>query len=181
MKKYVYIIFTFSGTIPSRIIRRTIRNPFSHVAIALNDHFDIMYSFARKYIHNPFNGGFVFENIEKGLIGKIVSIPCRIYSIEVTEEEYQKVVSILQQFIRKKNRLKYNYIGLLSTFLKVPITPKDSYFCSQFVSTVLNESHLIHLEENPVFISPKALECYLQKFKIVYEGDLKKIKSYIYN
>ncbi|MDO4282647.1 MAG: hypothetical protein Q4D02_03345 [Clostridia bacterium] len=172
MAKSIYVIFSHSGTIPSKIIRKVTRKTYSHVSIATSDDITTMYSFARRYIYNPFNSGFVLESVNKGLFAKLPNIACRIYKLEVSDLEYKKVKKIINRFKRKQNLLKYNFIGLISPVLNIPFTPKDSYFCSQFVSEVLVDSGILKLDKNPVCISPGDLENYISS-DVMYEGNLK--------
>lgn len=172
MSKNIYVIFSYSGTIPSKIIRKFTRKKYTHVSIAINDNIGTMYSFARKYIYNPFNSGFVLESVNTGLLAKLQNVPCKIYKLDVTDKEYEKVTKIINKFKRKQKLLKYNYIGLLSPILKIPFKPKNSYFCSQFVSEVLLKSGILKLDKEPIYISPGDLEKYMSS-EIVYEGNLK--------
>ena len=173
MSKNIYIIFSHSGTIPSKIIRKFTRKKYTNVSIAINDNITTtMYSFARKYIYNPFNSGFVLESVNSGLLAKLQNVPCKIYKLDVTDKEYEKVTKIINRFKRKQKLLKYNYIGLLSPILKIPFAPKNSYFCSQFVSEVLLNSGILKLDKKPIYISPGDLEKYISS-EIIYEGNLK--------
>lgn len=174
MSRNIYVIFSHSGTIPSRIIKKVTRKKYSHVSISTSDDINIMYSFARRYIYNPFNSGFVSESINKGLLARLSNVSCRIYKLEVSDIEYKKVRKIINKFKRKQNLLKYNFIGLISPVLNIPLTPKNSYFCSQFVSEVLSDSGILQLDKNPVCISPGDLEKYITS-DILYEGNLKKV------
>lgn len=176
MSKNIYVIFSYSGTIPSKLIKKFTRKKYTHVSIAINDDITTtMYSFARKYIYNPFNSGFVLESVNTGLLAKLPNVPCKIYKINVSEKKYLKLKKILHRFVMKKNILKYNYIGLLSPILHIPLAPKNSYFCSQFVSEVLIDSGILKLDKKPIYISPGDLEKYISS-EILYEGNLKTVK-----
>ena len=65
MKK-IYIILTYTGTILSKIVKIYTRRENSHVSISLNEDLTKMYSFGRLNPYNPFSGGFVHEEIDKG-------------------------------------------------------------------------------------------------------------------
>lgn len=176
MLHHIYVIFTFSGTIPSRIIRKITKQKYSHVSISMDHDLHTMYSFARKYIYNPFNSGFVIESIDKGLLGKLPNVSGKIYELEVGEEEYRKIIQILNKFQKKQHRLKYNFFGLLSPILGIPIRPKNAYFCSQFVSKVLVDSGTLSLDKEPIYVTPGELEHSLNA-NVLYEGNLKLLKS----
>ena len=67
--KYIYVLLSRTHTTPARLIRFFTREPYSHASIALDIELNQLYSFARKHIHNPFDCGFIEENIETGIFG----------------------------------------------------------------------------------------------------------------
>ena len=89
MKK-IYIILTHTGTILSHIIRYWTKDEFSHVSIALDADLEEMYSFGRLNPYNPFIGSFVHEHINKGTFKRFKKTQAEVYSIFVTDEQYDK-------------------------------------------------------------------------------------------
>ena len=60
MKK-VFLVFSHSGTILSKVIRLYTREKYSHISISLDEDLKRMYSFGILRPYNPFLGGFVHE------------------------------------------------------------------------------------------------------------------------
>jgi len=152
--KNVYIMLSFTGTAPSKIIKLYSKEKYSHVSIALDAELRELYSFARKKVNNPFIGGFVKEDIDDGIYKKFNNTRCCIYSIQVTDEQYEAIKSIIQEFEIKKDKLHYNMIGLLGVMFNVPIERRNHYFCSQFVSEVLLRSGVLDFQIPSALVQP---------------------------
>lgn len=168
-------MFSHSGTIPSKIIRKMTGFEYSHVSLSLDSNLKSLYSFARRYIYNPFNSGFVEEKFDKGIFGIKHNITCKVYKLEITEEEYWKLKANLNYFVTRQCYLKYNFFGLLSPIIGIPIKRKDCYFCSQFVGDILGNSGIIQLNKDPIFITPKELASKI-KAPTFYEGNMDTLK-----
>ena len=91
MKK-IYIILSHSGTIPSKIIKLFTNYKYSHVAISLNKNINKMYSFGRKKLYNPFNGGFIIEYKNGLFYKKFKNTKCIIIEIECTNTQYRNLL-----------------------------------------------------------------------------------------
>ena len=50
--KEIYLILTYTGTIPSKMIKMYTKYTYSHVSLSLDKDLSEMYSFARR---NPYN------------------------------------------------------------------------------------------------------------------------------
>ena len=90
MKK-IYIILTYSGTFLSRIIKCYTKDEFSHISISLDSKLRQMYSFGRLNPYNPFIGGFVHEEVNKGTFKRCPKTKAKIYSLEIEYEQYEKL------------------------------------------------------------------------------------------
>ena len=101
MKK-IYIILTHTGTNLSKLIKNYTKDEFSHVSIALDRELKYMYSFGRLHPYNPFWAGFVHEFIDDGTFKRFYLTKTRIYSLEVTEQQYQKMQQAIQKIEKKK-------------------------------------------------------------------------------
>ena len=113
MKK-IYIVLTHTGTTLSKIIKTYTKDEFSHVSIALDNKLQEMYSFGRLHPYNPFWGGFVHEYIDKGTYKRFYKTMARVYSYEVTEEQYEKLKNNIKQIEANKEDYKFNIVGLVA-------------------------------------------------------------------
>ena len=105
--KEIYIVLTHTGTVLSKIVRAYTKKPFSHVSIALDKELQKMYSFGRLKPSNPFFAGFVHEYINKGTFKRFYNTTTKIYSLEVTEEQYEKMEEIINRMEKQKEKYKF--------------------------------------------------------------------------
>lgn len=171
MKK-IYIILTYTGTILSKIVKIYTRREYSHVSISLNEDLTKMYSFGRLNPYNPFSGGFVHEEIDKGTFKRFKKTKTKIYSLEISEEQYEKLESIIEQMQAKKNLYKFNVIGLLGIMLNVKIKREKYFYCAEFVKYVLEQSQVLEL---PELVKPEDFEK-VSGISEIYRGVLREYR-----
>lgn len=171
MKK-IYIILTYTGTILSKIVKIYTRREYSHVSISLNEDLTKMYSFGRINPYNPFSGGFVHEEIDKGTFKRFKKTKTKIYSLEISEEKYEKLESIIEQMKAKKNLYKFNVIGLLGIMLNVKIKREKYFYCAEFVKYVLEQSQVLEL---PDLVKPEDFEK-VSGISEIYRGVLREYR-----
>lgn len=61
--KYIYLIFSKTGTWLSNLISIITKSPYTHVALSFDDKFNSLYTFGRVNPNNPFSGGFTIESL----------------------------------------------------------------------------------------------------------------------
>lgn len=171
MKK-IYIILTYTGTILSKIVKIYTRREYSHVSISLKEDLTKMYSFGRINPYNPFSGGFVHEEIDKGTFKRFKKTKTKIYSLEISEEKYEKLESIIEQMKAKKNLYKFNVIGLLGILLNVKIKREKYFYCAEFVKYVLEQSQVLEL---PDLVKPEDFEK-VSGISEIYRGVLREYR-----
>ncbi|SEN66283.1 hypothetical protein SAMN04487786_0011 [Paenisporosarcina quisquiliarum] len=176
-EKTVYLLLTDTGTILTRIIKTYTKKPYNHASITFDDELIETYSFGRKTAKNPFIGGFVREDIHSVLFNQAYSA---IYSLTMTNDEYQKMYQYVQEISAKRKYYRYNFIGLFGVMFKKPINRKNAFFCSQFVASVLKESQIIGFEIDHSLVEPYDLP-HSANFQLIYEGRLSDYKDSIMN
>ena len=170
MKK-IYIILAHTGTILSTIIRYWTKDEFSHVSIALDAELEQMYSFGRLNPYNPFWGSFVHEHINKGTFKRFKKTKAEVYSLFVTDEQYEKAKKTIEYFNNNKQKYKFNILGLACVSINKKIMRKNSFYCAEFVKYALEESHIV--SALPDLIKPE--DFYDLEISVpVYEGLLRK-------
>ncbi len=177
-QRYIYVLLSRTHTVPARLIRLFTREPYSHVSIALDAELHNMYSFARKHIYNPFDSGFIDENIETGIFGKDKNTYCSVYEVPVTEEQYQKLKCEINIFIRNRDVYKYNYTGLVGAMFGKNIEDGTHFFCSQFVSYVFCKSGvMLHSKKNGLL---RPYDFHIQlKDQQIYTGKLSEYRLFL--
>lgn len=143
-QRYIYIVFSKTGTWLSHSISKIAKIDYPHVSLSFNENLDCMYTFGRIKPNNPFSGGLVIENIHEGIYRKSKNVHCIIYKIPITDYQLICLKYEIDKYfsINKIYPYKYNFIGLFGILLNKPIKRKKHYFCSQFVSSLLHNSSI---------------------------------------
>lgn len=141
MKK-IYIVLTHTGTALSKIIKNYTKDEFSHVSISLDSELKEMYSFGRLNPYNPFWGGFVHEGINSGTFKRFKKTVCRIYALDVTEEQYDNVKGIIEYIKHSKQLYNFNVIGLFAVGFNMKISFENSFYCAEFVKYVIEKANI---------------------------------------
>lgn len=177
----IYVVTSFTDTVPGKMIKvraemkfwnRYMGDEYSHVSLSRDNTLNNMMSFARKDINNPFNSGIVKENIQQGMFAlKPDKSKIAVMEIGVTQQQYDDIGKIMDYYWSRRDELKFNFAGLISMlFCGRGVSVEDHYFCSQWVSTVLQEAGLnIFNGKKPHNIRPFDFYCLL-KDSIIYEG-----------
>jgi hypothetical protein len=168
-EKKIYLLLTNTGTILTRLIKFYTKKPYNHASIAFDTDLIEVYSFGRKTEKNPYIGGFVREDIHSVLFNQA---NCAIYTLTITNDEFQKMHQYIQEIAVKKEHYRYNFIGLFGVLFKKPIKRKNAFFCSQFVASVLKESNVIDFEKDLSLVEPSDLP-HSANFQLIFEGRIK--------
>ena len=166
----VYVVVTSTGTSIARAIRIISRMPYSHVSISAGPSLHTLYSFCRNYSQIPLPATFNTELIGQGTLGRFASIPCEIYEVPLTEEQYDRFQTMILHFCDNRKQYSYSILGLLWVKLQKERALQRKFVCSQFVAYVLDECG-VKLEKPPCLYSPDDLR-YLPDAKLVYRGEL---------
>lgn len=169
MKK-IYIILTYTGTMLSKIIKYYTGDEFSHVSIALDSQLRKMYSFGRLNPYNPFWGGFVHERINSGTLKRFSKTKARVYSLEIDDEQYEKLKYTIFCIKKLKRSYKFNILGLFAVGFKIKIRADKSFYCAEFVKYVLEEANIE--TKLPELIKPEDFK-QIKNLELEYDGLLK--------
>ena len=172
----IYIVLTHTGTVLSRIIKYYTKDEFSHISIALDPDLKEMYSFGRLNPYNPFWGSFVHEEINKGTFKRFKRTKTEVYSLFVTDEQYEKAKKIITYFNDNKEKYKFNILGLICVSIHKKIKRKNSFYCAEFVKHVLKVSGVSEVNYLPQIIRPEDFK-QIQGLRLEYEGLLRKYKK----
>lgn len=166
MKKKIYIVFSQTNTLLSKIIKFVTKNEFSHVSISFDKECKTMYSFGRKYDSNPFYGIFKIENINTGLFKKN-NAKIAIYEVEVQEIIFKNIKRNIKK-IEKENK-GYNILGLLLAIFNFRIKRKK-FYCSEFVYNILVKDNVKLIKKTNKSIRPQYLKDNIKNLKLIYIG-----------
>lgn len=164
----LYLLFTETGTILSEAIKLHTKQKYNHTSISFDSTLTDVYSFGRKTPHNPLNGGFVKEDIR---IFPFTHANCAIYSLAVTAEQKKALHDFILKFEEESDMYIYNFIGLFGILIQKEIKRKNAFFCSQFVSTALQENHIATFSKPFCFVTPRDIQD-LPDAVLYYEGTI---------
>ena len=170
MKK-IYIILTHTGTALSKIIKGFTKDDFSHVSIALDIELKEMYSFGRLNPYNPFWGGFVHEYIDKGTFKRFYKTRAKVYSLEITEQQYESIKNNIEQIKNDKENYKFNIIGLFAAGFHKKIKKQKTFYCAEFVKYVMEKADI--KTDLPDIVKPEDFKN-INELQEIYEGLLRK-------
>lgn len=164
----IYVVLTRTNTMISKLIRLGTGHSYNHVSISLDDNLKELYSFGRRGKRNPFNGGFVTESFNRGILSSR-NTRCKVYRILINEEQFKSLKDELGLFKVAEGCYGYNYLGAIMLRLNLTREHKSKYFCSQFVAFVLDRHKVLQFKKNPNLYFPADFEKH-NELNLIYEG-----------
>lgn len=165
----VYLVFSHTGTILSKIIRIYTREKYTHISISLDEDLKKMYSFGRLKPYNPFIGGFVHERIHDGTYKRFNKTRSEIYSLNVTDAQYDSISKIIDNFYKNKDNHKFNIRGLMALVFHIKYKHKDNFYCAEFIKYLMDNSNV--KMELPELIKPMDF-MNNRSLSLIYKGRL---------
>lgn len=164
----VFIFLSFTGTNMSKLIRGFTHDPYSHSSLSFDTDLTHMMSFNRD--------GFVTENIMDDLWRKNAShIKYSLYMYLATEEEYKSMQNFVAQLASKRDKLKYDILGLTNFIFGRGDAREDKYFCSEFVAACIAAGNPNAIKTKPCMTTPYML-AKNRNFVFIKNGTLKHYK-----
>ena len=138
-KWYVYILLMRYPDNFSRAVRFFTRMRYSHASVGLGGANGTFYSYVIK--------GFRRELPEKHPTFRQAEVPCRLYKLAVSEKIYEAVKTALAEHEKQATRYRYTVFGMILSLLRITYKRKNRYFCSQFVSEMLEKAQAVPLHK----------------------------------
>ena len=165
----IYIVLSYSGSIPSKIIKLFTHYKYSHVSISFMSDINTMYSFGRKKVNNPFNGGFIVETKESSFYKKFNKTKCIVLEMDIEEYKYKKMLKIIDKYKKEIDIYKYDIVGLFFRMFNIKVTRKNYSMCTEFVASLLEECKIHNFEKKVI----KPIDFMnIPNTKIIYKGNL---------
>jgi len=172
--KNIYLILTYTGTIPSRIIKSFTKDEFSHVSIALDVELNEMYSFARLRKYNFFIAGFLHEKINEGTFKRFKNTKAKVYRFEVSDEQFDNIKNTINNVLKDKEKYKFNILGLCAVSIHKRIKREYYFYCAEFVKYVMEKAFID--TKLPEIVKPDDFKK-INGIKEIYSGYLKDYSS----
>ena len=149
----VFILLTFTSTNMAKVIKFVTGDVYSHVSISFDSSMNDMYSFGRKFKDS--NMTFINEDIKDGLLKDVTKDTIySLYVLFVTKEQKELMINRLEDFKKKKDKLKFSFIGLFNISIGKETDRQNEYFCSQFVAEILKASNNGMIDKHPSLYKP---------------------------
>lgn len=169
-KQKIYILLTDTGTLFTRLIKLYTKKPYNHASISIDPELKDVYSFGRKTAKNPFIGGFVKENLRGEFF---TDSKCTVISCCVTDAQLNKLKALINKIESEKDDYSYNLLGLFAIMFNKQLSRNNTFFCSQFVATVLQKCGIVQFTKPPALVMPHDF-MEMEDFKVVFQGSLTK-------
>lgn len=170
--KQIYILLSKTETLPSRLIHRTTGGSFTHTSLALTPKTNRFFSYARRTLNNPLNAGLIVEDIHALVFARYPNCHCALYTIEISDEAYEKIKQFISLYLQNYKKAKYNFFGVIPLRFGIRIQRRWRLVCSQFVAIALQESGEIELPKDPYLMLPNDFP-QIKGVKKIYDGILK--------
>ena len=169
--KTLYIFLTRSGTLVSNLVYALTGAEYTHISLAFDEDLNTLYSSTRKNGYTMFPAGPSREYLNRGVFLMRENIPCALYALEVTDEAYTRAKRRTQHMMHHGELYRFNSLGLLLCWMHIRWQRRRHYFCSQFVSEVLEQSGALALPKDSTLMHPNDYTL-LSQLKCLYKGRL---------
>lgn len=143
----VFVFLSYTGTNMAKLIKSFTHNPYAHSSLSFDTDLDHMVSFNRD--------GMVEENIFSGVYKKNASkIRYSLYVYMATADEYEAMKRFVEQLTTKRDKLKYNLLGLTNFIFGRGSEREDKFFCSEFVAATISAGNNKVIKTQPFMTSP---------------------------
>lgn len=174
-ERSIYILFTDTGTLFSKMIKFYTKSPYNHVSISLDENLNELYSFGRKFYYNPLSAGFIKEDIDHGVFFYKKDTKCMLYRLTVSEQQFIDITAKIYRFKCFRDHYRYNLLGVMGIALNKRIVRENAFTCSQFVASILTVSGIHAFEKYLEMITPNDI-MEIPQLEIIYEGKLRDYK-----
>ena len=169
--KTIYILLTRSGTLLSKLVYAATGSSYTHASMAFDPELSCLYSSTRKNGYTMFPAGPSKEYLNKGVFRLRDNAPCALYALEVSDEAYSHALCCAEEFMRHSEEYGFNILGLILCGLHIRWQRRRHYFCSQFVSEVLQKSGALELPKPSTLMHPSDY-AELPELRCLYRGTL---------
>ena len=169
--KTIYILLTRSGTLLSKLVYAATGASYTHASMAFDAELSCLYSSTRKNGYTMFPAGPSKEYLNKGVFRLRDNAPCALYALEVSDEAYVRALRRTEEFMRHSEEYSFNILGLILCALHIRWQRRRHYFCSQFVSEVLQKSGALELPKPSTLMHPSDY-AELPELRCLYRGTL---------
>lgn len=147
-KRTIVVLFTSYKDMISNFIYYISGRSYTHTSVSIDESNDYYYSFNIKGFRKeyPMRHRWRMKDKSKAIY------------LEISEESWQRIQKYLAKLESASETYHYSRLGVLACLCNVAWQRKKHYFCSQFVSELLNLTDEIHLKKKTSLYLPSQLE-----------------------
>lgn len=173
--KTVFIMLTQVGTLLSKSIKLYTKAKYNHASIGIDPEISLFYTFGRKVRHLPLIAGFVKEKIHEGMFRYYQNTECIIYSLNVEDEQYERITFLIEKYISDELKYKYNFLALFGVPINKPFDFENRYTCAEFVAFILHEAGIHTLPKPFSLVRPDDISG-IPGLNVVFEGKMNQFR-----
>lgn len=132
----IYIIISQTHTGFARAVRKVGKVRYNHASIALDADLEQTFSYARPKHRAVLLARLVRENMYRYTLGRYTDVPVVIFSMEVTDGQYEWIKNRIHQIYNDEDYL-YNFYSVLSTLITGGFATYKAFSCIEFVMYLL--------------------------------------------
>lgn len=144
---------------------------YTHASLAFDEDLSCLYSSTRKNGYTMFPAGPSREYLNRGVFRLRENVPCALYALDVSDEAYTRARRRAEHMMAHGSLYQFNVIGLALCGMHIRWKRRRHYFCSQFVSEVLEKSGAMELPKHSTLMHPNDYTR-LEELRCVYKGTL---------
>lgn len=172
----IYIMLTRSETVLSKLVHFVTKDTYTHASLSFDSDLATFYSSSRKNGRTMFPAGPCRETLRSAYYQRHDHIPCVVYELHVSDEAYASAKREVAAIMAEADRYHFNIIGLLLCRMGIPYHRKHYFFCSQFVSEILQRSRALELPKDTSLMRP--IDCaHLPGLLCRFQGYLHELTS----
>lgn len=168
----IYIMLSRTNTLLGNMIRAGLGVSYNHCSLSLDESLETIYSFGRKELRNVFLAGFVQESKSNGFFRVHDTSDIVVIRMPVNPQEKERLCEIIADFQADKDLYGYSLLGLIYCYFGIPVKRKNKYFCSQFVTEVLQQAGIEVFDKPATLVRPHDF-LDLPSTNYIYRGQIK--------
>lgn len=170
-QKKKYILLTRTKTMVSRTIHLATGDSFTHVSVAFDGELESLCSFGRLKPFFPLPAGLVRESLDGGYFRRHQDVDCMLCAIAVSDAAYKAARDKAAAMLRHREDYLYSIRGLALCRLGIEESRPGHYFCSQFVSELLESTGEVMLPKPASLMRPQDV-AELPGLRCLYRGEI---------
>lgn len=141
----VYVVLIKAMTGLGVFARKIFKYPYTHIAVCLDEELEDFVTFSRRKHFAPFDAGFMHEKRAHYAFGKNESFQAKVFKIPVTEENFDKIKSYIDQ-IENDDEYIFNIFSMVTMGMFHGVRIYKALNCMSFTAKIIELSEVTKLD-----------------------------------